>query len=428
MEKLFNKIKDKEIREGVKAAIEQNLLPSRQNRAYKGHFSIVADASAFGSENTWPGLDSWQMAGAYLLMGDAEPALGFFDFAKASQRKDGHIPFAVFKAEEVSNPLDRQTYVRGLNYPDDIFEYAPGGGYKTQKWIGLFRHWVTEDPLSTLAPVCYALTAAEIYGHTKDKKWLIDNLPSADRACRYLLAKKSPAGLIGGAGFYMEMPPRKEWDGVTQCYCYKAFSELRNLYSALNDAAGAFFWGTEADALKAAFENEFWNGAHYAEYIHPEHGAVDFHGFTDIDFAAIAFGLADESRCRAVWELLTKEPVFWWGDMPTQLVTKPYAYRDWELARPVGFRSDRAFLYDVSAMGRVWYLEMLAALRMKDYGRIKEAVKLVCRRGLADGGFWYERYYLMQDNTVFPGGPKKYCEYPAVLLRTVLGNLNIFTK
>ena len=31
-----------------------------------GHFSITADGAAFGADNTWPGLDSWQMAGAYL--------------------------------------------------------------------------------------------------------------------------------------------------------------------------------------------------------------------------------------------------------------------------------------------------------------------------------------------------------------------------
>ena len=30
---------------------------------------IVADGHWFGAENTWPGLDSWQMAGAYLVFG-----------------------------------------------------------------------------------------------------------------------------------------------------------------------------------------------------------------------------------------------------------------------------------------------------------------------------------------------------------------------
>ena len=76
------------IREGIAAAINQSLLPAAVQKAYPGHFTIVADGHWFGQENTWPGLDSWQMAGAYLLLGRTQLVLDYFDFVQACQRGD----------------------------------------------------------------------------------------------------------------------------------------------------------------------------------------------------------------------------------------------------------------------------------------------------------------------------------------------------
>src|ERR1039458_3306136 len=61
-------IADAEIRAGVEAAVFKNLLPAATEQDYPGYFTICADGRAFGGA-TWPGLDSWQMAGAYLLLG-----------------------------------------------------------------------------------------------------------------------------------------------------------------------------------------------------------------------------------------------------------------------------------------------------------------------------------------------------------------------
>src|SRR6476660_1941719 len=90
------KIKDPEIRAGVAAAIQKNILPAAVETAYPGHFQIAADGSSYGGDATWPGLDSWQMAGAYLLLGRSRLAMDYFDFVWASQRKDGNVPFAIF--------------------------------------------------------------------------------------------------------------------------------------------------------------------------------------------------------------------------------------------------------------------------------------------------------------------------------------------
>ena len=80
-------------------------------------------------------------------------------------------------------------------------------------------------------------------------------------------------------------------------------------------------------------------------------------------------------------------------------------------------------MYDVAAMGRVWFLEVIACKRMKDWERLRESVRLVCRMGEKHGWQWHERYHAQADGTVKSAGPPGYCEYAAILMRAVLGNL-----
>ena len=109
-----------------------------------------------------------------------------------------------------------------------------------------------------------------------------------------------------------------------------------------------------------------------------------------------------------------KEPGFWFGDMPTQPVSKPFTYEKWEYPEPLPWHVDP--LKDIAAMGRVWYLEALACRRMKEHGRLLEGARRVCRAGLKSGGYWRERYYPHADGTVAADGAMKYCEYPAILV------------
>src|SRR4051812_31770243 len=149
------RVADPLIRAGVTAAIEKTLLPAAVEKAYPGHFNVVADGSHYGGDHTWPGLDSWEMAGAYLLLGRRDLVTGYFDFVRASQRADGNIPFAIAPADEKPQGMD--TYGRGLRWPEDAYEH------RGRKWIGLFHHWqMNVNPLSVLAPICYALTAGEM--------------------------------------------------------------------------------------------------------------------------------------------------------------------------------------------------------------------------------------------------------------------------
>jgi hypothetical protein len=422
------------ISSGLKAARDKYLLPSLLDKIYPGHF-IVAPDGGYGTENTWPGLDSWEMAGAYLLLGKHRVVLDYFDFVEASQRKDGNIPFAIFPGEQSPGSLD--SWLRGLNFPQDVYPYEPkpragrpaNTVYPTRKWIGLFKHWqVNVNPLSDLGALSYILTAAEILATIRDANWLREKLPSIDAAGRYVYSRKSANGLIAGAGFYIESPPRNQWDGITQCYSIYAFRQLATMHHAARQHAEARQWAKRASDLETRFQEIFWRKDHFAEYVHPEHGVVDSHGLSDVNWAAIGLGIARSSQCRILWPVLMRESAqFWRGKMPTHLVTKPESYEKWEFQEPLPFPY-AGYTHDVSAMGRVWYLEALACKRMGARRRLRESVLKVCEMGRANQWIWYERYHAAANNTVKPGGHGMYCEYPAILIRVALTNPEIFPE
>jgi len=424
----ISKISDPVIRAGVSAAVNQNLLPAATEKVYPGHFTINADGGGFGTDSSWPGLDSWQMAGAYLLLGRIRLVEDYFDFVRASQRKDGNIPFAIFNG----STRPGATYLRGMKWPDDSFKYAPpmragvpDSSQETREWVGLFRHWeLDSNPLATLGPICFVLTAAEIFRATLDRAWLANHLPSVEATGNYLVSQISKNGLVSGSGFYTERPPRNGWDGVTQCYAVEAFHDLATLEQAAKRPEEAKFWTDHAALVTKNFSKAFWLHDHFAEYVHPTHGPVDIHGLSDTCWAAIAFGLATKEQTRILWPHLISAKEFWPGDMPTLTVTKPFSYEEWEHEQ-VPFEAV-GVTNDVASMGRSWYVEALACKRMRDGKRLLESTRLVSKA--AEGGFWRERYHPMPDGSIQPEGSRKYCEYPAVLIRVVLENRSVFIR
>ncbi len=412
-------ITDPEIRSGVETAITRNLLPAASERQYPGHFSITADGAAFGADTTWPGLDSWQMAGAYLHLGRQQLVLDYFEFVRAAQRRDGHIPFAIFPGSTKSDGK----WLRGLRNPEDVFTYQPPqregaaeSSQQTKQWVGLFEHWQPKaNPLSVLGPVCYLLTAMEIFEQTQSATWLQARIASLTAAAQYLADHAGDNGLISGSGFYMEMPPRFGWDGITQCYVVHAWRALSRLCGSAGDGDGQLKWEQLANRLRDRFADMFWRDDHFAEYVHQERGVVDAHGLSDVNWAAVAFGLADHGQIARLWPRLMKEDGFWVGKMPTQIVTRPFSYEAWELHEPLPFPTTSP-LNDIAAMGRVWYLEALACRQQAAHERLLTSLRHVCRAASAEG-YWRERYHPRPDGSVVPAGAEKYCEYPAVLVR-----------
>src|ERR1041384_6666586 len=129
-----------------------------------------------------------------------------------------------------------------------------------RKWIGLFDHWQPKaNPLTVLAPVCYIFIASQIATQTQSDEWVAAKLPSIEAAGRYLLSRRSATGLISGAGFYVECPPRHQWDGVTQCFCTKAFRLLSDLNPRLGRRDAAAAWTQQANSLAEVFRSIFWH-------------------------------------------------------------------------------------------------------------------------------------------------------------------------
>ncbi|HTQ09354.1 MAG TPA: hypothetical protein VMI31_04725, partial [Fimbriimonadaceae bacterium] len=352
----------------------------------------------------------------------------YFDFVRASQREDGDIPFAIFNGDTRPDT----GYLRGMQYPECLFTYkppkrdgVPASAEEARTWSRLFRHWeLKSDPLSVLAPICYLLTAAEIHDAEPDQAWLRERIESVLSAAHYLQTRIGANGLMGGSGFYTELPPRDGNDGVTQCYAVHAFRELAKLCRAANRKQDAAYWSHEADNLARRFVDIFWRDDHFGEYVHVERGLVDSHGLTDTNWAAVAFGLAEDGHLKKVWPRLLSEKAFWWGDVPTLTATKPFSYQDWE-NEPVPWQVP-SLTNDVAAMGRAWFLEAMACRRMKANDRLIEAARLVSNA--AHEGYWRERYHPEPDGTSKPEGAEKYCEYPAILVRVVFGSYDVFSR
>jgi hypothetical protein len=427
---LLPEIVDPDIRQGFEAATMKNILTTMVETEYPGFFWISGDGKSFAGA-TWPGLDSWQMTGAYMLLGYKRIVLDYFEFVQASQRKDGHIPFSIFPGDDEYD----QTFGRTLD-PKDVYTYAPKkrpgqlavSQMEPRKWIGMFKHWrIESDPLGVLGPVSYLLTAGEIFNFVGSESWVKDKLATLEAAAKYILTKKNSAGLVAGSGYYIEKPARWGSDGVTQCYVVRAFREMARLFRAVGDKAKEQLWLGHAEKLAKTFRDIFWREDHFAEYVHVQRGVIDTHGLSDSNWAAVAFDVATDEQIAKLWPKLMNDPDFWYGGMPTQIVTKPTTYEKWEYGEPMPFPIGPE-LYDAAAMGRVWYLEAMACVRMKETKRLVESVRKVSQAGIKEGGYWYERYRVQPDGTVSHEGPKAYAEYAAILTRVVLGNRNLFFK
>jgi hypothetical protein len=127
---------------------------------------------------------------------------------------------------------------------------------------------------------------------------------------------------------------------------------------------------------------------------------------TDVDWAAIATGVADSTQRDILWPRLRDEKRFRYGGMPTGIATHPENYESWEFSY--------ADTMDLAAMGRVWYLECWARARMGDGQGLVDAILPVCTMGREHDYHWRERYG--KDGGY---GAEKYCEYPANLIRVV---------
>lgn len=377
-----------EIAAAYEAAATQNVLAAVNPAIFPGYWSVCADGIGHGHGNTYPALDGHQMADALLYLGEVETVKLNWNYVKSFQRPDGQLPFAILPAS-AGKPIG-----------------PPEGGISVDPNGGLYTHWVPDNPLRALGYTTYIQNADVLYRITGDLAWLKENLPSVNLAADYLAGMTTPEGAVGGAGYYVERPTRVEYDGVTQGHAVDAYRRLADLNEIADDSDAAKRWRVLADRVEAHFQTKFWAGEHFAEYIHPQHGAISNHGLTDTDWTAIAMNVATEEQQAKVWPQLQHEMKFRYAGMPTGIATMPETYEAWEFSH-----NDRM---DLAAMGRVWYIECHARANRGDAEGLADAIRAVCKVGRENGYYWRERY-----NAEGGFGVEKYCEYPANLIRVV---------
>ena len=371
-------------------AAVQNVLAAVNPGVFFGYFSVCADGHGFGYGNTYPSLDGHQMSDALLWLGQTLVVRANWDYVKSFQRNDGLLPLAILPASAGKD-------IGPKGFPGIV---SPNGG--------LYVHWVPGNPLEALASPTYIQNADVIYRAMLDTAWLLAQLPSINRAADYLGSMTSEAGAVRGGGYYVERPPRLESDGVTQCYAVDAFRIAASLDRIAGKDSAAVRYERLAERIQHHFVTKFWVGDHFAEYVNSVHGIVANHGLTDVDWAAIAAGVATPEQVAVLWPQLRNEDRFHYGGIPAGIATHPEKYEAWE------FNYDR---HDLASMGRVWYLEAWARARMGDAVGLLAGLRKVSQVGRDSGYFWRERFEPDGKGGAVATGPNTYCEYPANYIR-----------
>jgi len=393
---------DPDIVTAFQKAATQNVLPAVNSNVFPGYWCVCADGQGYGYGNTYPSVDGGQMNNALLCAGQVTVVEGNFNYVKSFMQSNGLLPFAIFPASAGKSVLCAK--IDGKNYYAQV---AANGG--------IYTSWVPENTLGATGSINYIQNADAIFRYTQDRSWLTQQLPSVNLTADYLASLTTSAGLVGGAGFYTEMPTRSPYDGVTQGYAADAFQRAASLNALAGNQQAAQKYQALASLIISKFQSSttsggFWAGDQscFAQYISASHGAVTSHGLTDTDWSAIALGMATPAQTAALWpQLQAATSQFYYGGMPTGVAQLPSTYQNWE-------SSNTSNRNDVAAMGRAWLLEAGARVKMGDGQGLVDSISKVAQVGKTGGYYWQERY-----NAAGGYGVSEYCEYPANLMTIV---------
>ena len=148
------------------------------------------------------------------------------------------------------------------------------------------------------------------------------------------------------------------------------------------------------------------------------------HGMSDVNFALVGYGVADDQQAHSVWECFkAREEAFYTHEgvsCPTWTTERPELYTGKELN---SINPDK----DRTAFGRMWRHDAWMRKRMRDgegiYRTIRCANELYRRPSGGGVGFFGERYDLGKFTPGDDGqdSTPKYAEYPAEYNATVVG-------
>ncbi len=376
-------------------SVRKNVLAAERPEFYEGFFSVTADGVGHGGNigNDYPGLDWGQTMEALLWLGQSKKVLAAWNHIKSFMREDGLLPFAIF-------PSCAGKTLPTLN--DNKLHIDSNGA--------VYDHWCPANPFRALANVTFLQVADAICRHVQDAQWLAAQVPALRKCADWLISLVNDRGLVKGCGFYMERPARVEFDGIDQCYTANALQRTSLLFDSLGLDDYAKKCRQISKKITLAFRRYFWVGDRFAQYIHPKNGKIT-HGYSDVDWAAIATGLASQEQSQILWPALKNNQDFYYDEMPTGVSTRPDAFEPWEY--------ENLDLHDLAAMGRIWYLEAWARYNMNDAGGLLDSLMKVAKFGAGNGWQWLERYYSKLTGDVGAGKIDTYIEYPANLIRIV---------
>ena len=147
------------------------------------------------------------------------------------------------------------------------------------------------------------------------------------------------------------------------------------------------------------------------------------HGMSDVNFALVGYGVADEAQSKSVWKYFkAHEAAFYTVDgvnCPTWTTERPDLYSGSEL-NSINPNKDR------TAFGRIWRHDAWMRRRMGDGAGIYQTIRYaneIYRLPSGGGpGFFGERYDLgrFKARDVYPDSTPKYAEYPSEYNGTVV--------
>lgn len=270
--------------------------------------------------------------------------------------------------------------------------------------------------------------------------WLQVNLRTPTAINRVILYNRQAVGLRSGEAFAAGRLDFSDGTSVPVCFGPGVYSRAVVPFTSRTVTWVKFTGGQMQSQTGAGTARSIDFGgdgppmlgrgsAGLAEFeIHPtaEPYLKHTHGMTDVNFALVGYGVADDAQARSVWRYFkAHEDAFYYYNgvaCPTWTAEQPEAYTGAEL-NAINSNKDR------TAFGRIWRHDVWMRKRMGDGEGIYKTItyaNAIYRRPSGGGvGFFGERYDLGRFTPGDDGqdSTPKYCEYPAEYDATVVGKI-----
>jgi hypothetical protein len=252
--------------------------------------------------------------------------------------------------------------------------------------------------------IFWVLAATDYVAGSGDEQWLRSHYVHLRKATEWLLAHFDvEKGLLRAEGpLFIDVFRRSGYTLDTNTVAIYLLNRMAETAEAVGDSEAATRYRDFATKLKAAVYRELWNGHdHFVTQRNPDGTTRDFVDY-DGNFAALAFGVLDsQADEQTLLRRLDSGPHTHPGGRGTWVSEKRY-----EMADCYGGNDGDSD----TAMARIWWLDMLTRVRMKDQAMFDSLLGNIEGDLLRD--VWMPERY---DGTGAPAHNGYYHEYPEIL-------------